>query len=403
MATVRPFRLWVPPAEHAAEIACVPYDVIDTREARQLAEGLPRSFLHVIRPEIDLPPGTDEHADAVYDQARNALQRWLRDMPYTAEPDRMFVYRLRWRGRDQCGFAAVCSIDEYDDGTIAVHERTRKDKEDDRARHVLTMRCQAEPIFLAYRATRRLDEILAHTQEGTARFDFEGVDGVRHTLWDVADPVVVSLAFEDVQRLYIADGHHRAKSASRAREALRSANPDHVGTEGYNFVLSVVFPDSALRILPYNRVVTDLGGRDPRAVLAAIGARFPLRPASGGEPGSRHTVHLFDGTAWSAFDLPGCPGDAVADLDVSLLQDEVLAPILGIVDPRTDRRIEFVGGIRGTDQLERRVSETGGLAFSMYPTSLSELFEVADGGGIMPPKSTWFEPKLRSGLFVHTL
>lgn len=403
MATVRPFDAYVPPAALAAEVACVPYDVINTAEARVLAEGRPRSFLHVIRPEIDLPPDMDEHADEVYDAARTALRRWIAGVPFEQLRGAMFVYRLRWRGRDQIGVAGCCAIDEYDDGRIAVHERTRKDKEDDRARHVLTMRCQAEPIFLAYRNRAEIDARVAAAMEGSPRFDFTAVDGVRHTLWDIADTAGMQDAFGAVPRLYVADGHHRAKSASRAREALRLANPAHTGAEPYNFVMAVVFPDAQLQILPYNRVVTDLGGRTAAQALADLAAKFPLREAEGGTPSARHVVHVYDGARWWAFDLPGRPGESIADLDVSLLQGAVLAPLFGILDPRTDQRIEFVGGIRGDAALEARARESGGLAFGMYPTSLAELFAVADAGEIMPPKSTWFEPKLRSGLFLHKI
>ena len=403
MATVRPFTAWVPPADLSAEIASVPYDVIDSQEARALAVGKAWSYLHVIRPEIDLPAGTDEHDDVVYQQGRAAVERWIQTAPYGREQGRLFVYRLTWQGRDQIGVVATCSIDEYDSGRIAVHERTRKDKEDDRARHVLTMRCQAEPIFLAYRARKEVDALVAEVMVGAPRFDFVSEDGIRHTLWDVPDAPALSAAFAAVPTLYVADGHHRAKSASRAREALRVANPEHRGDEDYNFVLSVLFPDDQLRILPYHRVVKDLSGKSPEAVRVELGARFTLRPDVGPSPTAPHEVHLFADGRWYGFNLPTVGSGVLNNLDVSLLQEEVLRPLLHIDDPRTDPKIDFVGGIRGTAELERRAMAASGVAFSMFPTSMAELFAVSDQGLIMPPKSTWFEPKLRSGLFIHRI
>jgi uncharacterized protein (DUF1015 family) len=403
MSMVRPFRAWLPPASSAAEIASVPYDVIDSAEARVLADGKPRSFLHVIRPEIDLDPGVDLHGDAVYAKAAENLGRWLDEVPYTESPPSLFVYRLVWRGRAQVGVVGACSVDEYDAGGIAIHERTRPDKEDDRTRHVVTMRCQAEPIFLAYRAEPAISALVEATMRSAPRFDFVAEDGVQHTLWDVADPGAMSAAFEAVPRLYVADGHHRAKSASRARETLRAANPSHTGTEPYNYVLSVVFPDDQLAILPYNRLVTDLGALTPEDALARIGEIAPLRTASSASPEEPGTVCVYAAGRWYAMELVPA-GDAVIDqLDVTLLQERVLAPVFGIEDPRRDARIEFVGGIRGTEELARRADAHGGVAFSMVATSLAQLFDVADSGGIMPPKSTWFEPKLRSGLFVHRI
>ena len=404
MATVRPFRAWLPPAARVAEIASVPYDVVSTDEARALAAGKPDSFLHVIRPEIDLPEGTSLYSDAVYEQARRNLEDWIARVPFTAgEAPQLFVYRLVRDGRSQVGVVGGCSVDEYDDGRIAIHERTRQKKEDDRTRHVVTMRCQAEPIFLAYRAVPAIDVLVAGVMEQAPLFDFVAPDGVSHTLWQVSDAAALAAAFEAVPTLYVADGHHRTKSASRARATLRDANPDHTGAEAYNSVLSVVFPDDQLQILPYNRVVTDLGGRTPAQILAAIGERYPLRAGADPSPAARHDFAVFADGAWHGFTIPPTGDGVIERLDVSLLQDQVLAPLLGITDPRTDPRIDFVGGIRGTDELAARATACGGVAFSLYPTSLAELFAVADSGAIMPPKSTWFEPKLRSGLFLHRI
>ncbi len=403
MSNLSPFSAHLAPAERAAAIASVPYDVINSQEAADLARGKPESFLHVIRPEIDLPAGTDLYSDVVYEQARKTLTRFIAEVPYhrSAEPV-LLIYRLASGEHAQIGVVAGCSVDEYDNGLIAIHERTRKAKEDDRARHVVTMRCQAEPIFLAYRNHPQIDRLVAAAMESAALYDFEAEDGVRHTIWQVSETTGLQQAFERVPRLYVADGHHRAKSASRAREALRQDNPNHNGNEAYNQVMAVVFPDNQLRILPYNRVVTDLGGHSAASLITELNRRFPLRESSA-TPEGRGTFCVFAEDRWQSFTIPAGGNSVIDDLDVSLLQDQVLAPLFGIVDPRTDERIEFVGGSRGTAELEARARRSGGVAFSLHATSLAELFAVADAGEIMPPKSTWFEPKLRSGLFFHCI
>lgn len=404
MASVLPLQAWMPPASRARDVASVPYDVVDTAEAAALAAGNPDSFLHVIRPEIDLPAGTDLYSDAVYDRAQAALVEFVERLPLTPSPSpTLLVYRLVQDGRAQVGVVGGCSVDEYDRGLIAIHERTRQNKEDDRARHVTQMRCQAEPIFLAYRADAAIDGLVAGVMGGEPRFDFVADDGVRHTVWDVDDAPALSAAFQAVPRLYVADGHHRAKSASRAREDLAAANPRHDGSEPYNRVLAVVFPDTQLAILPYNRVVTDLGGRSPAQVVAQLGALASLHPIEDATPRRLHDFAVYADGRWLGFTLAPQGEGVIENLDVSLLQDRVLGPLLGIEDPRTDPRIDFVGGSRGTAELERRADATGGVAFSLFPTSLEELFAVADAGAIMPPKSTWFEPKLRSGLFLHRI
>ena len=404
MATVRPFDALRPPAALAAEIASVPYDVVDTPEAAALAAGKAWSFLHVIRPEIDLPDGVDLYSDAVYAKAQENLDRWIAEVPYAAGEPVMLVYRLILDGRAQIGVVAGCSVDEYDSGLIAIHERTRKKKEDDRARHVTQMRCQAEPIFLAYRAREELDVMIDGITAGEPDVDFMAPDGIQHTIWTAPDPASLEAAFGDVPMLYVADGHHRSKSASRAREALAAANPDHDGSEAYNRVMAVLFPDSQLSILPYNRVLTDLGGRTPSDVLAEIGALFELEPAEDPAPDRIHCFCVYADGGWHRFRVqPGADAGVIESLDVSLLQDRILEPVFGIEDPRTDPRIDFVGGSRGTAELERRAEKYNGVAFSLFATSLAELFAVADAGEIMPPKSTWFEPKLRSGLFLHRI
>jgi uncharacterized protein (DUF1015 family) len=410
MAPLHPFQAWRPPTERAREVASVPYDVIDTAEARGMAQGRPRSFLHVIRPEIDLPEGIDVHSDAVYARGRENLERFIREVPFTeeAEPS-LYVYRLRMDGRDQTGVVACCSVDEYDDDRIRKHERTRPDKEDDRTRHVVEMRCQAEPIFLAYRDRTEIDALVAEATRTEPAYDFTADDGVSHTVWRVAKPAGLVSAFARVPLLYVADGHHRAASASRARAHFKAGNAGHTGNEEYNRVLATLFPAGQLRILPYNRVVVDLGGLSQRDFLDALGARFPLSDAVDASPARRGDFRVCvkggDGPRWHAFRIEPRPGASViAALDVSLLQDEVLSGLLGIDDPRTSPRVDFVGGIRGTAELEKRVRDGRAAAgFSLFPTSLAELMAVADAGEIMPPKSTWFEPKLRSGLFLHRI
>ncbi|MCP4873688.1 MAG: DUF1015 domain-containing protein [Proteobacteria bacterium] len=404
MARLTPLSALRPPPSRAAAVASVPYDVISTPEARALAAGNDASFLHVIRPEIDLPEGQDLYADVVYETGRANLERFISSIPFTAPGPQLLVYRLVQDGRAQIGVVGGCSVDEYDAGGIAIHERTRPAKEDDRTRHVTTMRCQAEPIFLAYRADARIDAMVEAITAGTPEVDFVADDGVQHSIWTVSDAATLSAAFDHVPRLYVADGHHRAKSASRAREQLAAANPNHTGTEAYNHVMSVVFPDTQLAILPYNRVVTDLRDRSPGDVLAALNERFGLTATDDPTPGRPQCFCVWaEGSGWHRFSLSPAREGILDALDCALLQEQVLAPLLGIENPRTDPKIDFVGGSRGTDELERRAAAAGGVAFSMHATSMAQLFAVADAGEIMPPKSTWFEPKLRSGLFLHRI
>ena len=410
MAELHPFRALRPPAERAAEVASVPYDVVDTGEARALAQGRPWSFLHVVRPEIDLPDDTDVHDGVVYELGRENLEKFAREVPLRedAEPS-LYVYRLTMGGRAQTGVVGCCSIDEYDGDRIRKHERTRPDKEDDRTRHVVEMRCQAEPIFLAYRDDAAVDALVARAVAADPLYDFTADDGVQHTVWRVRDVEGMAQAFGRVPLLYVADGHHRAASASRARAHFRERNPRHTGDEEYNRVLATVFPAGQLAILPYNRVVKDLGGRSAAEFLAALGARFPHSPSEAGIPAKRGDFRVCvagdRGPEWHAFRIDARPGaSTIASLDVSLLQDEVLGPMLGIGDPRTDPRIDFVGGIRGAAELEKRVRDgRAAAAFSLHATSMEELMAVSDANEIMPPKSTWFEPKLRSGLFLHRI
>lgn len=392
MATIRPFRALRPVPGRAHEVAAVPYDVVTTSEARALASKNPASFLHVSRPEIDLPEGTDPHSDAVYRTGAENFERLEREAPLVRESEpSLYLYRLRMGEHEQTGVAAAYSLEEYDSGAIRRHERTRRDKEDDRTRHMVTLGAQTGPVFLTYRGRGEIDEIVDAVARGEPLYDFEAEDGVSHTVWRVGrdDARRLVSEFERVPLLYIADGHHRAASASRAR-GERDA--------GDSF-LAVAFPAEHLRILPYNRVVKDLGGRTPEQFLAALREKLPVSDSAPPSPARRGEVSLYLDGRWYGLGFGDSP-----ELDVTLLQDRVLDPILGIRDVRTDPRIDFVGGGRGTGALERAVDEgRAAAAFSLFPVSLDDLMRIADADGIMPPKSTWFEPKLRDGLLIHEI
>ncbi|HEX8559919.1 MAG TPA: DUF1015 family protein [Pyrinomonadaceae bacterium] len=411
MAAIYPFRALRPPADKAAEVAAVPYDVVNTEEARALAAGSPLSFLHVSRPEIDLPEGTDIYADEVYEKARENFERMRADGTLVVEEEpSLYVYRLVMGGHTQTGVAAAFSVDEYDGGLIRKHERTRPDKENDRTRHVLTLRAQTGPVFLTYRADRRVDALVEAETKRAPLYDFEAPDGVRHTIWRAEAGEQLARCFAEVPALYIADGHHRAASASRARATLRDQNPSHTGEEEYNRFLAVVFPDDQVQILPYHRVVKDLNGRSPEEFLEAVRARFNVTEGAKREgPGKPGHWHMYLGGAWRGLTLRDDAARTLSDdpttaLDVSLLQNNLLDPVLGVADPRTDKRIDFVGGIRGARELERLVdSGRAAVAFALHATSMEDLLRVSDAGGVMPPKSTWFEPKLRDALLIHTI
>ncbi len=412
MIRIHPFTALRPPLSFAAEVASDPYDVISTDEARQRAAGKPWSFLHVVRSEIDLPLATDCHAPEVYAQADRNLQAMI--AKGSLERDAalgLYLYRQVREGIAQTGVVCCVETAQYDSDEIRKHEKTRPDKEDDRTRHMLATACHAEPVFLCFRDRGGLvptgDSLAGHIAADIAGaellFDFVAPDGVQHVGWKVLDMTPYLEAFKGLDLLYIADGHHRSAGGSRAAAASAAKNPTHTGNEEYGRFLAVVFPHGELRIMPYNRVVRDRNGHSPETLLAKLREVGMLAAASAGTPDIRGTVLAFVGGSWWSLTFPETSidrTDPIASLDVSLLQDRVLAPILGIGDPRTDERIEFVGGIRGTSELERRAGTTG-VAFSMHPTSAEELLAVADAGEIMPPKSTWFEPKLRSGLFVH--
>ncbi len=402
MAVLRPFRAIRPVPERAAAVSAPPYDVVSRDEAAAIAAGNPFSFLRVSRPELELPAGTDPHADAIYARARENFAQLEREAPLIAEAEpSLYVYRLTAGAHSQTGIAGTFSLDEYDAGDIRIHERTRKDKEDDRTRHVVTLGAQTGPVFLAYRELAAVEREVARAVAGTPLYDFTAQDGVKHTLWRVADPRVLARAFAEVPRLYIADGHHRAASASRARAELRAAGR---ATAEADYLFAVAFPSSQLRILPYNRLVRDLGGLDAVSFLERLSKLFALSPLSPASPPRGHFSLYLDGIWHGLRPLTAPPMDQgpIAALDVSRLQDLVLGPILGITDPRTDKRLEFVGGIRGTGELEAAVkSGRAAAAFSLHATSLEDLMSVADVREVMPPKSTWFEPKLRDGLLSY--
>jgi len=408
MATLKPFRALRPSREKAAAVSAVPYDVVSTAEARELAAHNPLSFLHVSRPEMDLPDGTNPYSEAVYAKAAESFSWLKRQAQLVPEVfPALYVYRLRIGQHEQTGVAGVCSIDEYERDVIRKHERTRRDKEDDRTRHMLALSAQTGPVFLTYQSRAAINVLVTRAMKEEPLFDFKAPDGVSHTIWRLSEKASHSLskAFGAAPALYIADGHHRAASAARARTQRQAANPSHTGSEDYNFFLAVAFPAEQLHILPYNRVVKDLNGRTPEAFLAELSRRLTLADKALPSPAAKGQVSVYVGGHWHGLTLPRPGKDGVIKrLDAEVLQDHVLDPLLGIKDIRTDKRIDFVGGVRGTIALQQLVdSGQAAAAFSMYPVSLHELMTISDAGQIMPPKSTWFEPKLRDGLLIHMI
>ncbi|HSO00465.1 MAG TPA: DUF1015 family protein [Candidatus Nanopelagicales bacterium] len=405
MATVRPFRAYRPPQPLAREVASPPYDVINTAEARALAAGNPHSFLHVSRPEIDLPEGIDEHADEVYAQGAENLAGLIASGSLVQDPDpHLYLYAQRMGDHRQIGVVACAAVDEYERDVIKKHEKTRADKEDDRTRHIEELAAHDEPVFLTYRADAEIDRLVAEATDAPPIYDFTTADGVEHRLWVLGREPSLALEerFLSVPTLYVADGHHRSAAAARAHRKLLGDGREH------DVFLAVVFPHDQMQILPYNRVVRDLQGRSADALLSALRERLELEPADSAEAASPRGPKAFGvylgGRWYSARARPGSydAADPVASLDCSIVQDQILGPIFGVTDPRRDKHVDFVGGIRGTPELVRRVdSGEMTLAIHLYPTQIGELFAVSDAGLLMPPKSTWFEPKLRSGLFVH--
>jgi uncharacterized protein (DUF1015 family) len=404
MAALTPFRALRPVPAAAERVAAVPYDVVNTAEARELAFGNSLSFLHVSRAEIDLPSGTDPHADAVYERAAvNFAQLRERAPLVVDETPGLYIYRLKMGTHVQTGVAGCFSLHEYDHHVIKKHEHTRQDKEDDRTRHLVRLRAQTGPVFLTYRSEVAIDDLVSRVTDEWPLFGFTAADGVQHAVWRVADALVPALVagFAAVPALYIADGHHRAASAARAR---RQVAPNREPGEWDTF-LAVAFPDAQVQILPYNRVIRDLGQHTPESLLGVLRERLSV--TAGGPVPARHgEVSMYLAGQWHTVSLGGVPASLMPDerLDVSRLHTLILAPLLGIGDVRTDRRIDFVGGGRGTEELERRVNSGDcAVAFSLFPVGVRELMAISDAGGVMPPKSTWFEPKLRDGLLTHLI
>lgn len=409
MSIIRPFRGIRPAERLASSIAALPYDVYSSSEAREIVRANPMSFLKIDRAETLLPEGTDLYSSAVYETARDTLNSMIEDGSFVQdETDCYYIYALTMNGRTQTGLVGCASIDDYTGGVILKHENTLAAKEEDRVRHVDTCSAQTGPIFLTYRPKEQLREIIRKESSGTPLYDFVSDDGITHRVWKIDSPSVIeniSRLFSEIPHLYIADGHHRAASAVRVGLKRRAADPGFTGNEEYNFFLSVLFPSDELKIFDYNRVVTDRNGCTIDEFPDKIGDGFevteigpsPFRPEKKGEFG------MYAGGTWYRLrNLLKTPDDdPVRNLDVSVLQEHILAPVFGITNPKTDPRIRFIGGIRGLDALKETADASDGIAFSMYPTSMEELLAVADAGLLMSPKSTWFEPKLRSGLFIH--
>lgn len=412
MVTLKPFRALRPAPEYAARVAALPYDVMSSAEARQMTADNPLSFLHVDRAEIDLPPETDPYAPEVYARAAANLKRLENEGILRQDPSPcLYIYRQEMCGRQQTGLVACAAIDDYLENRIKKHEFTRAEKEEDRIRHVDTCNANTGPIFLTYPGRPTISaQIAGWQQTHPPVYDFTEPDGVGHTVWLLDDPAIIAAleeAFAAVPSLYIADGHHRAASAVRVGQRRRQQHPAYTGAEEFNFFLAVLFPAEELAIMDYNRVVMDLAGMTEAEFLARLAEVCEITPtAPQTPPQAPHQMSLCLPGGWYSLNIrPGLfdQNDPQERLDVAILQKLVLGPILGIADPRTDKRIDFVGGIRGLAELEARVRSGAAAAFAMYPTSLFDLMAIADLGQVMPPKSTWFEPKLRSGLFIHKL
>ncbi len=411
MADIRPFLCIRPCREKADKIAALPYDVYSKEEARQAVAGNPDSFLNIDRPETQFSDDVDMYDSKVYQKAHDLLWEKVADGSFIRDEKQCYyVYELTMNGRTQTGIAACASIDDYQNKIIKKHENTREEKEADRIRHVDICNAQTGPIFLAYRANYEIDQAVGEVKKQMPLYDFVSDDGIRHrvfAMYDKAHILKVQDAFAGMREIYIADGHHRAASAVKVGLKRREEHPGYTGREEFNYFLSVLFPDDQLMIMDYNRLVKDLGGMTEKEFLNKASGIFAIKKVTRQErkPEKKGDFSMYLDGEWYLCTIrkQDIPNDPVKSLDVSLLQDLLLAPVLGISDPKTDKRIDFAGGIRGLDELERRVNTDCKAAFAMYPTDISELFAVADAGLLMPPKSTWFEPKLRSGLFIHEL
>tara|TARA_B110000116_G_scaffold265643_1_gene275138 strand:- start:950 stop:2167 length:1218 start_codon:yes stop_codon:yes gene_type:complete len=402
---IKAFSGLIPAADKVESVAAVPYDVVNRDEAAALAEGNPESLLNVSRAEITLPSTTDPYSDEVYLRAKNNFEdlQAKNVIKRECEPC-MYIYRQIMGDHSQTGLVAVSHIDDYRDGAILKHEKTRPAKENDRTTLALTLRAHLGPVFLTYKNNKGINHYLKQvTEQSNPHFTFTAEDGVDHIIWRVPGGANFQELFSALPSAYVADGHHRSASAARVGTELRRKNESHSGEEDYNWFLTVYFPDDQLRVLPYNRTVTDLNGYSDFEFIERVRSLVPLNEVDDGEPAGVGETRMFLSGRWYSLIWDQIGNDPVNSLDVSILQDRILDPVLGVNDPRTDNRIDFIGGIRGTQELVRRVEEgSAAVAFSMYPVDVSQLMSIADSGEIMPPKSTWFEPKLRSGLFIHT-
>lgn len=402
---IRAFQGLRPTVSAVEKVASLPYDVVTTEEARELAQDNPLSMLHVVRAEIDLPEDADPYSDEVYARAVANFEGLQQEGHLVRENEPcIYLYRQQMGDHVQTGLVAVCSVEDYENGSIKKHENTRKDKEDDRTRLTSDLSANAGPVFLTYRDNEAINELSAAITSGEPLYDFTAEDGIRHSAWRVAGGADFVKSFENVPCFYVADGHHRTASAARVGKERKEANPNHDGSEDYNWFLSVLFPASELKILPYNRLMSDLNGQDAATVLARIREACPVVEDVSPEPANLGEVSFYLDGRWYGLTLEAeAEADPVSRLDMSVLQAKVLGPIFGIEDQRTSKRIDFIGGIRGTGFLKKQVDAgKAAAAFSMYPVSVEQLMDIADAGQNMPPKTTWFEPKLRSGLFVHT-
>ena len=415
MATIKPFKALRPTKEKVHLVASVPYDVVNREEAKTLAGKNELSFLHVTRSEIDLPDNVNPYSKEVYKKAKENIEKLQKNAPLLEDKKESFyLYRLVMNGKSQIGLTATFAVDDYDNDVILKHEKTRKVKEDDRTNHIVTTEAQTGIVFLTYRGVKTVNDSVDKTiSEIRPEYDFTAPDGIQHTVWVVPQSYneIIASEFSKINKLYVADGHHRAKSASRAREEKRKANPNHKGDEEYNYFIAVIFPAEQLNILPYNRVVFDLNGNSKEEFLNKVSGKFEVSKSTQNEPKEKQTFGMFIDSEWyllkardsvlASNKLSSSVGDT---LDVSILQNFLLQPILGIDDPRTSDRIDFIGGIRGTAELEKLVnSGKAAVAFSLYPVSVDDLMKISDSGEVMPPKSTWFEPKLRDGLLLHKI
>ena len=410
MAIIKPFRAVRPRPDQAAAVASLPYDVMNSAEARKMAEGNPYSFLHVSRAEIDLPAGTDEHAPEVYRKAKENFDRLQKEGILVRDPQPfMYIYAQVMNGRRQVGLVACSSIYDYFNDVIKKHEFTRPEKELDRIVHMEAVQAHVGPIFLTYPQHASVDAVISGVIEKQKPVnDFKSEDGIQHTVWVIDNYELIQqltgIFAKEIPYTYIADGHHRTASAAKVGQKIREGNPNHRGDEEYNFFLSVLFPSNQLAIMDYNRVVKDLNGWNPEGLIGKIEEKFTITKKTKSKPAELHEIDMYMERQW--YQLKPKEGvyttDPIGVLDITILQDNILNPLLGIRDPRTDKRIDFVGGIRGLEELERRVnSGEMKIAFALYPVSIQQLMDIADSGQVMPPKSTWFEPKLRDGLFSH--